>query len=234
MLESNPWNFCWPSPKIHTKVQVTLRKAGSILHWGKINSKHHVVHILLLLFNHSVVSDSLWPHGLQHTRLPCPSLSPRVCSNSYSSSRWCHPAILSSVVPISSCLQSFPLSGSFPMSQLFISSGQNIGASASASVIPVNIQGWFPLGLTDLIFLLSKGPSRVFSSTTVQKHQFMSTQSSLWSNSHICMWLLKKIMALTIWTWLLSAKVRAEIDHRRLLWNSRQNTVVDLGSSHWN
>ena len=191
MLESNPWNFCWPSPKIHTKVQVTLRKAGSILHWGKINSKHHVVHILLLLFNHSVVSDSLWPHGLQHTRLPCPSLSPRVCSNSYSSSRWCHPAILSSVVPISSCLQSFPLSGSFPMSQLFTSGGQSIGASAS--VLPMNTQDWISLGLTGLITLLSKGLSRDLSSTTVQKYyQFFRTQTSLWSNCHIHTWLLEK------------------------------------------
>ena len=104
---------------------------------------------LLLLFSHSVMSDSLWPHGLQHTRLPCPSLSPRACSNSCQLSQWHHPTISSFVTPFSSCPQSFPASGSFPMSQLFTSSGQRIGASAS--VLPMNIQGWFPLVLTGLI-----------------------------------------------------------------------------------
>ena len=131
-----------------------------------------------------------WPHGLQHTRLLCPLLSPRVCSNSCPLSQWCHPTISSSVVPFSSCPLSFPASGSFPMSQLFTSGGQSI--RASAPVHPVNIQGWFPLGLTGLISLLSKGLSGVFSSTTVQKHQFFSTQPSLWSNSHIHTWLLEK------------------------------------------
>ena len=190
MLESNPWNFCWPSPKIHTKVQVTLRKAGSILHWGKINSKHHVVHTLLLLFNHSVVSDSLWPHGLQHARLPCPSPSPGACSNSCPASRWCHPTISSSVVLFSSYLQSFPISGSFPMSQLFASGDQSTGASATASVLPMNIQDWFLLGSTSLISWLSKGLSKV-SNTTVQKHQFFIAQL-LYSNSHIHTWPLEK------------------------------------------
>ena len=113
-------------------------------------------------------------------------------SNSCPSSRWCHPAISSSVIPFSSCLQSFPASGSFPMSQLFTSGGQSIGASASASVLPMNIHDWFPLGLTDLISLQSKGFSRVFCNTTVQKHQFFGTQLSLWSNSHICTRLLEK------------------------------------------
>ena len=112
------------------------------------------------------MSDSLRSHGLQHARLPCPSTTPKVCSNSCPSSRWCHPTISSSVVPFSSCLQSFPASGSFPMSQYFSSGDQSIRVSASASVLPVNIQGWFPLGLTALITLLSKGLSRVFSSTT--------------------------------------------------------------------
>ena len=119
-------------------------------------------------FSCSIVSDSLWPHGLQHTRLPCPSPTPGACSNSYPSSRWCHPIISSSVVPFSSCLQSFPASGSFPLSQFFASGDQGIGVSASASVLPVNIHNWFPLGLTDLISLQSKGLSKVFSNTTIQ------------------------------------------------------------------
>ena len=134
---------------------------------------------------------TLWPHGLQDVRLPCPSLSPRVCSHSYPLSQWCYPTISSSVVPFSSCPQSFPASGSFPVSHLFALGGQNIGASASSSVIPMNTQGWFPLGLTSLIPLQSKGLSRVFSNTTVQKHQFFSAQSSLWSSPHTCTWLLE-------------------------------------------
>ena len=116
------------------------------------------------------MSDSLQHHGLQHARLPCPSPSPGACSNSCPLSQWCHPTISSSVIPFSSCLQSFPVSGSFPMSWLFPSGRQSIGASASASVLPMNIQGWFLLGLTGLISLQSKGLSRVFN-TTVQKHQ---------------------------------------------------------------
>ena len=122
------------------------------------------------LFSRSVLFASLRSCGLQHARLPCPSLSPGACSNSCPLSRWCHLTISPSVVPFSSHLQSFAASGSFPMSQFFTSGGQSIGASASA--LPMNIQGWFPLGLTGLIFLLSKGLSRVFSSPTVQKHQF--------------------------------------------------------------
>ena len=241
----------------------------------------------LLLFSHSVVSDSVTP-WLQHTRLLCPSPSPRVCSNSCLLSWWCHPTVLSCVTPFS-CLQSFPVSGSFPVSQLFASGGQSIGASASASVLPINIQCWFLLGLTSLISrrrqwhpipvllpgkshgrrglvgyspwglkesdtterlhfhfslscsgegngnplqcsclenprdggawwaaicgvaqsqtrltrlssssnslisLLSKGLSRVFSNTTVQKHPFFSVQPSLWSTSHIHTWLLEKL-----------------------------------------
>ena len=148
--------------------------------------------LLLLLFSHSVVSDYSQSHGLQHTRLPCPSPSPGACSDSCPLSQWYHPTISSSVVPFSSHLQAFPASGSFPMSQFFASGGQSIGVSASASVLPMNIQDWFPLGLTDWISLLSKGLSRVFSSTTVQKHQFFSTPPSLWSNSHIHTWLLEK------------------------------------------
>ena len=128
---------------------------------------------------HSVVSDSLWPHGLQHARLTCPSPTPGAYSNSCPWSRWCHPTISSSVVPFSSCLQSFPTLGSFPMSQFFASGSQSMGVSASASVLPMNIQDWFSLGLTGLISLQSKGLSRVFSNTTVQKHQFFGAQLSL-------------------------------------------------------
>ena len=130
-------------------------------------------------FSCSVVSNSLWPHGLQHARLPCPSTTPGACSNLCPLSQWCHPTISSSVVPFSSCLQSFSASRSFPMSQFFASGGQSIGVSASASVLPMNIQDWFPLGLTSLISSQSKGLSRVFSNTTIQKHQFSVTQLSL-------------------------------------------------------
>ena len=126
----------------------------------------------------SVVSDSLRPHGLQHTRPPCPSPTPGAYSNSCLLCWWCHPTISSSVIPFSSCLQPFPASGSFPMSQFFASGGQSIGASAS-SVFPMNIQDWFPLGWTGWISLQSKGLSRVFTNTTVQKHQFFGTQLSL-------------------------------------------------------
>ena len=137
-------------------------------------------------FSHSVVSNSLWPHGLQHSRLPCPSPSPRACSNSYPLSQWCHPTILSSVLPFFSCLQSFSASGSFPMSWLFASGGQIIGASGSASVLPMDIQDWFPLGLTYLI-LQSKGLWRVFSSTTIWKHQFFGTAFFMAQLSHAYM-----------------------------------------------
>ena len=129
-------------------------------------------------FSRSVLSDSLQPHELQHVRPPCPSPTPGVHSNPHPSSRWCHPTISSSVVPFSSCPQSFPASGSFPMNQLFISGGQSIGVSASTSVLPMNTQDWSPLGWTDWLFLQSKELSRVFSNTTVQKHQFFGAQLS--------------------------------------------------------
>ena len=143
-------------------------------------------------FSHSVMSDSLRPHGLLHTRLPCPSPTSRAYSNSCPLSWWCHPTISSSVIPFSSSLQSFPASGSFPVSQLFTSSGQSIGISAAASVLPKNIQDWFPLGRTGLISLQSKELSRVCSNNTFQKHQFFDAQLSLWSNSNIHTWLLEK------------------------------------------
>ena len=134
-------------------------------------------------FSHSVISDSLRPHESQHTRPPYPSPTSGVHPNSYASSWWCHPAISSSVVPFCSFPESLPASGPFPISQLFTRGGQSIGVSASASVLPMNTQDWFPLGWTSWISLQSKGLSWVFSSTTVCKHQFFSAQPSLWSNS---------------------------------------------------
>ena len=154
-----------------------------------------------MLFSRSVMLDSLWPHGLQHARLPCASPTPRACSNSCPLSRWCHPKISSSVIPFSSCLQSFPASRSFPRNQFFISGGQSI--RASASVLPMNIQDWFPLGLTGLISLQSKGLSRVFSSTAVRNHQFFCSQPFLWSNSRIHTWLLEKPQPWLDGSWLL-------------------------------
>ena len=143
-------------------------------------------------FNRSVMSDSLQPHELQHTRPPCPSPTPRVHTNSYPSIWWCHPAISSSVVPFSSCLQSLPSSESSPMSQLFAWGGQSTGVSALASFLPKDTQDWSHLGWTGWISLQFKGLSRVFSNTTVQKHQFFGTQLSSQSNSRIHTWLLEK------------------------------------------
>ena len=143
------------------------------------------------------MSESLWPHELQHARPPCPSPYPGVYPNSCPSSRWCHPAISSSLVLFSSCRQYFPASGSFPMSQLFTWGGQSTGISASASVLPMNTQDRSPLGWTGWISLQSKGLERVFFSTTVQKHQFFGTQLSSQSNSHIHTWPLEKTIALT-------------------------------------
>ena len=152
--------------------QVSCVIGGCFTVWAIIPS------FSLVQFSHSVVSDSLRPHGLQHTRPSCPSPAPGVYSNSCPLSRWCHPTISSSVIPFSSCLQSFPASGSFQTSQFFTSGGQSIGVSASVSVLAMNIQDWSPLGWTGWISLQSKGLSRVFN-TTVQKHQFFSTQGSL-------------------------------------------------------
>ena len=143
-------------------------------------------------FSSVALSESLRPYGLQHAKLPCPSPTPRAYSYSCLSSQWCHPTISSSVVPFSSCLQFFPASESFPMSQFFTSGGQSIGASASASVLPMNIQEWFHLGLTGLISLQSKRLSRVFSNNNVQRNQFFCAQLSWESNSHIHARLLEK------------------------------------------
>ena len=174
---------------------------------GKIivlNKWTFVCKVMSLLFNklcqfsRSVMSDSLQPHESQHTRPPCPSPTPGVHSNSRPLSQWCHPTISSSVIPFSSCPQSFPASGSFQMSQLFTALHIRWPKYWSLSFnFPMNIQGWFCLGLTGLIALQSKGLSRVFSNTTVQKHQFFGAQLSLWSNSHIHTWLLEKP-----WPWL--------------------------------
>ena len=142
----------------------------------------------IIQFSHSVVSDSLEPHDSQHARPPSLSSAPGVHSNSCPLSQWYHPTISSSVVPFSSCLQFFPASGSFQMSQLFASGGQSIGVSASTSVLPMITQDWSPLGWTGWISLQSKRLSRVFSNTTVQKHQFFSAQLSSQSNSHIHTW----------------------------------------------
>ena len=147
--------------------------------------------LIMHLFSCSVTSDSLQHHGLQHARLPSPP-SHEACSNSYPLNQRFHPTILSSVISFFSCLQSFPASGSVSMSWLFESDGQSIGASASASVLPMNIHDWFPLGLTSLISLQSKGLSEVFSNITVQKHQFFGTQCSLRSNFRIHTWPLEK------------------------------------------
>ena len=143
-------------------------------------------------FSCSVMSNSLWPHEPQHASPPCPSPTPGVHPNPCPLSQWCHPTISSSVVPFSSHLQSFPALGSFPMSQLFASGGLSIVVSASASVLPMNNQDWFHLGWTSWISLQSKVLSRVFSNTTVQKHQLFGARLSLWSNSHIHTWLLEK------------------------------------------
>ena len=188
-----------------TRYKMQLRRSGQE-QWNQTKKRRILLGIFcfllksfkitLFLLLHRVQSLRcvwlfLWPSGVQHTRLPCPSPSSRVCSNSCPLSQWCHPAISSSVAPFSSCHQAFPASGSFSMSGLFASGGQSISASASASVLPMNIQGWFPLGLTVLISLQSKGLLRVFSSTTTWKHQFFSAQPSLWFNSHIRTWLLE-------------------------------------------
>ena len=147
----------------------------------------------LVQLSHSVMSNSLWPRELQHAGPTCPSPTPRVHSNSCPLSQWCHPAISSSVVPFSSCPLSLPESGSFPMTQFFAWGSQSTGVSASASVLPMNTQDWSPLGWTGWISLQSKGLSRVFSNTTVLKHQFFGTQPSSQSNSFIHTWLLEKL-----------------------------------------
>ena len=171
---------------------VIYRVNNTKIHSLKIKNVHSRVRFSSVQFSRSVMSDSLRPHESQHTRPPCPSPTPRVHSDSSPLSRWCHPAISSSVVPFSSCPWSLPASESFPMSQLFTWGGQSTGVSASASFPPKKSQGWSPSEWTSWISLQSKGFSRVFSNTTVQKHQFFGAQPSSQSNSHIHTWPLEK------------------------------------------
>ena len=208
-LFTNPPGYVFPDPsslKLHTPVKKWLLKlTHTHTHTHTLKKRRKVATIPSLgppalptspivevhsffqfsQFSCSVMYNSFQHHRLQHAMFPCPSPTPWACSYSCPSSQWCHPTISSSVVPFSSYLQSFPESGSFPMNQFFASGGQSIGALASASALPMNIQDWFPLGLTGLISLQSKGLLRVISNTTVQKHQFFSAQLSLWFNSHI-------------------------------------------------
>ena len=170
--------------------EATVRTGHGTTDWFQIGKA--VRQFSSVQFSRSVVSDSLRPHESQHARPPCPSPTPGVYPNSCPPSQWCHQAISSFVIPFSFCLQSLPASGSFPMSQLFAWGGQSIGVSASASVLPMNTQDWSPLGRTGWISLQYKGLSRVFSNTTVQKHQFFGTQLSSQSNSHIHTWPLEK------------------------------------------
>ena len=169
ILEWVAYPFCSRSSWPRNWTRVSCTAGGFFSNWATSS----------IQFSHSVVSDSLQPHELQHDRPPRPSPTAGVHPNPCSLSWWCHPTISSSVVPFSSCPQSFPASGSFQMSQLFASGGQSIGVSASARLLPMNIQDWYPLGWTGWISLQSKGLSRVFSNTTVQKHQFFSAQLSL-------------------------------------------------------
>ena len=170
------WGRCCimvPSPNSSNPICVPLHTSEV----GKYNKRTNYISSIpgnseSVQFSHSVMSDSLRPHGLQHTRLPCPLPTPWACSYSCPLSQWCHPTISSSVIPLFSCLQSFPASGSFQMSHFFASGDQSTRVSASTSVLPMNIQDWFSLGWTGWISLQSKGLSRVFSNTTVQKHQF--------------------------------------------------------------
>ena len=179
---------------VYINKSVILRKKTRIIQSSKISCQQNIriLQFSSVQFSCSVMSDSLWPHELQHTRAPYPLPTPGVYPNSCPSSWWCHPAIWSSVVPFSSCPQSLPASGSFPMSQLFTWGGQSTGGSALASFLPKNTQGWSPSEWTGWISLQSKGLSRVFSNTTVQMHQFFSTQLSSQSNSHIHTWPLEK------------------------------------------
>ena len=191
LSDQNPLIFHPESNKVSHLPRLTSWLAAT---WSSHSGSSHCLDkpVRGLSFSCPVMSDSLWPHGLQHARLPCSPLSPGLCSNSRPLCRWCHPNISSSVFPFSSCLHSFPASESFPMSLLLESSGQSIGASASASVLPINILSQFPIGLTCLISLQSKGLSKVFFNTIIQKHQFFGTQPSLWSNFHTYTWLLEK------------------------------------------
>ena len=167
--------ICYPAKKTNILTSINIKKDW---HSRTEQESPWIPIFSSVQFSRSVVSDSLRPHELQHARPPCPSPTPGVHPNTCPLSQWCHPTISSSVVPFSSCPQSFPASGSFPMSQLFTSGGQSTGVSASTSVLPMNTQDWSPLGWTGWISLQSKRLSRVFSNTTVQKHQFFDLYST--------------------------------------------------------
>ena len=196
------YTYDWLMLRFERKQQNSVKNYTSLKHklikkifqnWRRHKDTYVIkISVSSVQFSCSVVSDSLRPHGLQHARPSCPSPTPRVYPNSWPLCQWCHPTISSSVIPLSSRLQSFPASGSFPVSQLFAWGGQSIGVSASTSVLPVNTQDWSPLGWTSWISLQSKGLSRVFSNTTVQTHPFFCAQLSSQSNSHIHIWPLEK------------------------------------------
>ena len=185
ILESFNMNFIW-------FIKLSFFSHFCTYKWPYSSPTYEDFIVFLSFRSVSSVSDSLRPHESQHARPPCPSQTPVVYSNSCPLSWWCHPAISSSVIPFSSCPQPLPASESFLMSQLFPWGGQSIGVSASASVLPMNTQDWSPLGWTGWISSQSKGLSRVFSNTTVQKHQFFGAQLSSQSNSHTHTWLLEK------------------------------------------
>ena len=185
------YQCCSPSSS-HPPLPVCVHMSILYLHLYFCSANNILVLIRFHQFSRSVVSNSFWPHEPQHARHPCPSPSPGVHPHPCPLCQWCHPTISSSAIPFSSCLQSFPASGSFQMSQLFTSGGQSIGVSASTSVLPMNTQDWSPLGWTVWISLQSKGLSRVFSNTTLQKHQFFGAKLSSQSNSHIHTWPLEK------------------------------------------
>ena len=185
---------CWHTRNLTKHSELSEKKSDTTVKQERLQClgvpivEHQLQHSpSSVQFSRSVMSDSLWPHEPQHTRPPCPLPTPGVYPNSCPLTWWCHPAISSSFFPFISCPQSFPASGAFPMSQLFTSGGQSIGVLASTWVLPMNTQDWSPLGWTGW-FLQSKGLSRVFSNTTVQKHQFFGAQLSLQSNSHIHTW----------------------------------------------
>ena len=168
------WSFCLMQKSMLFVATTSINHIETLVFF----QENSLLNKISVQFSRSVVSNSLWPHGLQHARPPCPSPTPRVYSNSCPLSQWYHPTISFSVVPFSSHFQSFPASGSFPMSQFFASGGQSIGASASASVFLMNIQDWFPLGLTDLISLHSRGPQESSPKPWVKKHQLFGAQLS--------------------------------------------------------
>ena len=191
------WNCCWPGVGAPSSVSpltfaVLCSQDGKEVAGGSGSLQRPCLHVIVqfssVQFSHSVMSDSLWPHELQHARPPCPSPTPGVHPDSRPLSQWCHPAISSSVLPFSSCPQSLPASESFPMSQLFTWGGQSTGVSALVSFLPKKSQGWSPSEWTGWISLQSKGLSRVFSNTTIQKHQFLGAQPSSQSNSYIHTW----------------------------------------------